>query len=41
VDADRFAARLRTFVASVTPVGGALQRDPLEHVGDGLAGVDR
>jgi pimeloyl-ACP methyl ester carboxylesterase len=41
VEADRFAARLRSFVASVTAVGGALERDALEHVGDGLAGVDR
>ena len=41
VEADRFAARLRRFVASVTAVGGPLERDALEHVGDGLAGVDR
>jgi pimeloyl-ACP methyl ester carboxylesterase len=41
VDADRFAARLRAFVASVTAVGGALQGDPLEHVGHGLTRVDR
>ena len=40
VEADRFAARLRSFVASVTAVGGPLERDALEHVGDGLAGVD-
>ncbi len=40
VDADRFAARLRAFVASVTPVGRPLEGDPLEHVGDGLARVD-
>jgi pimeloyl-ACP methyl ester carboxylesterase len=40
VEPDRFTARLRRFGASVAPVGGALERDALEHVGDGLAGVD-
>jgi pimeloyl-ACP methyl ester carboxylesterase len=40
VEADRFTARLRSFLASLPSVT-ALERDALEHVGDGLARVDR